>query len=57
MDIRSLPPTIDALIQHVHKSAHVSGHIWGRANLPGKTDDSPSNWTWSISNDKIFSLC
>ena len=36
MDIRSLPPTRDALIQHMHKSACVSGHIWGRSNLPKK---------------------
>ena len=35
----------DALNQHIHKSAYVSGQIWGRANLPNKTDDSPSNWT------------
>ena len=38
MDIRSLPPTRDALIQHIHKSAYVSGHIWGRENLTNKTE-------------------
>ena len=29
MNIRSLPPTRDALIQHIHKSAYVSGLIYG----------------------------
>ena len=43
MVIRSLLPTKDVLIQHMHKSAYVSGQIWDRANLPNKTDESPSN--------------
>ena len=38
MNIRSLPPTRDTSVQHIHKSAYVSGHIWGRANLPNKTE-------------------
>ena len=38
MDIQSLPPTRDALIQHIHKSAYVSVLIWGRANLLNKTE-------------------
>ena len=37
-----------------YKLAYVSGHIWGRANLPTKTDESLSNWTWSISSEKIL---
>ena len=54
MDIGSLPPTRDVLIQHINKSAYVSGHIWGRTNLPNKTDDSSSNWIWSISSEKVL---
>ena len=54
MDIQCLLSTRDALIQHIHKSAYVSGHMWDRANFPNKTDESPSNWTWSITNDKIL---
>ena len=34
------------------KSAYVFGLIWGRANLTYKTDESPSNWTWS--RDKML---
>ena len=36
-------PTRHALNQHMHKSAFVFGHIWSRANLPSKTDESSSN--------------
>ena len=49
--------TRDALIQHIHKSAYVSCHIRGRANLTNKTDELPSNWTWSMSSDKILCTC
>ena len=56
MDIQSLLSTRDALIQHIHNSAYVSGLIWGRENLPNKTDKLPSNCTWSISSHKIFGL-
>ena len=54
MDIWYLPPTRDALIQRKHESAYVSGRTWGRANLSKKTDEPPSNLTWSISSDKIL---
>ena len=36
-------PTRYALNQHIHKSAFAFGRIWGRANLPNKTDESSSN--------------
>ena len=42
-EIRSLPPTRDALIQHIHKVAYVSGYIWGT-----RTEKSPLKWTWSL---------
>ena len=54
MDSRSLPLTRDVLMHYIHKSAYVSRHIWGGANLPNNTDESLSNWTWSIRNDEIF---
>ena len=41
-------------MHYIHKSAYVSRHIWGGANLPNNTDESPSNWTWIIRNDEIF---
>ena len=41
-------------MHYIHKSAYVSRHIWGEANLPNNTDESPSNWTWIIRNDEIF---
>ena len=48
-----LPPTKDVLIQHIQKSACVSGHIWDRSDLPNKTDEPSSNWTCSTNSNKI----
>ena len=42
------------LIQHIHRSAYVSGHILVRANLPNKYDELPWNWISSISSDRIL---
>ena len=52
-DLRALPPTRDALVQHIHKAAYVASHIWSRANLPNTSDEPPSNWTWKISEGKF----
>ena len=55
MEIQSFLPIGEALIQHIHKSAYVSGYIWGRANSLYKTDESLSrNYTWNISSDKVL---
>ena len=52
-EMRSLPPTRDALIQHIHKAAYLSGYIWGRSHKPARTEESPTNWTWSFTDDRI----
>ena len=38
-EIRSLPPTRDALIQHIHKAAFVSGYIWETSHIPARTKE------------------
>ena len=43
-DVKSLPPTKDALVHHIHKSAYVAGYVWGRAHIPIKTEKPPTNW-------------
>ena len=53
LEMRSLPPTRDALVQHIHKAAYVSGYIWGRSHLTNTTDEPLSNWTWNLSGGKI----
>ena len=51
--IRSLPPTRDVLIQHIDKAAYVSGYIWGTLHIPARAEESPTNWTWSFTDDRI----
>ena len=52
-EIRSLPPTRDALIQHIHKVTYVSGYIWGTLHIPTRTEKSPLKWTWSFTDNRI----
>ena len=52
-EICSLPPTWDALIQHIHKAAYVSGYVWGTSYIPWKTEQSPTNWKWSFTDTRI----
>ena len=53
-DIRSLPPTKDALVHHIHKAAYVAGYIWGRSDVPTKSDEPPTNWTWFVQDKKLL---
>lgn len=52
-DIRSLPPTRDALIHHIHKAAYISGYLWGMSHVPSTTEEPPTNWTWIVMENKI----
>ena len=52
-EIRSLPPTQDVLIQHIHKAAYVSGYIWGTSYVQARREESPTNWTWSFTDNQI----
>ena len=54
-EMRLLAPTRDALIQHIHKAAHVSGYIWETLHIPTGTVKSPTNWTWSFTDNRIKS--
>ena len=37
-EIRLLPHTRDALIQHIHKVAYGSGYIWGTLHIPARME-------------------
>ena len=37
-EIRLLPHTRDALIQHIHKVAYGSGYIWGTSHIPARME-------------------
>ena len=52
-DIRSLPPTKDALVHHIHRAAYVAGYIWGRSHIPIKTEEPTTNWKWVVKDEKL----
>ena len=54
MKIHSLPPTQNALVYHIHKSAYVSGYLWRRVHLPYLTCKLPPKWTWLVDGKKIL---
>ena len=51
--IRLLPPTRDALIQHIYKAAYVSGYVWGTSHIPARMKESPANWAQSFIGTRI----
>ena len=52
-DVKSLPPTKDALVHHIYKSAYVTGNVCGRAHIPIKTEEPPTKWTWIMEDGKL----
>lgn len=42
----SIPPTRDALLQHVKRTAYQAGHIWGQAHIASPLVPSPRHWGW-----------
>ena len=46
-DIRSIPPTSNALRLHIYRAAYISGWIWGLSHIPESTLESPYQWGWS----------
>ena len=42
----SIPPTRDALLQHVKRTAYQAGHIWGQALIASPLVPSPRHWGW-----------
>ena len=55
--IQSLPPTRDAFIQHIDKTAYLSAYIWGTLHIPARAEESPTNWTWSFIDNRIKCQC
>lgn len=42
----SLPPTKDALLQHLKRATYQGGHDWGTATTPFRQLPSPGDWGW-----------
>ena len=51
-EIENIPPTQDALTQHLLRVGYVAGHIWGQSLLTAPDLPSPADfgWTWDIPN-------
>ena len=52
-EIQLLPPTRDALMQYILRAAYVSGYIWEISHILARTEESPTNWTWSFADNRI----
>ena len=45
--IDGLPPTQDALIQHIKRATYQAGHCWAQIMIAAPELPSPSEWGWS----------
>ena len=50
-DIENIPPTQDALKQHLLRVGYQAGHIWGQALMKAPSVPSPEDFGWSRKND------
>ena len=50
--IENIPPTHDALAQHVLRVGYEAGHVWGQATIKAPPFPSPAHfgWTWEVAN-------
>ena len=44
--LENVPPTQDALSQHVRRATYQGGHIWGQCLVPCPVYPDPGNWGW-----------
>ena len=51
-EIENIPPTQDALAQHVLRVGYEAGHVWGQATIKAPQLHSPADfvWTWEVAN-------
>ena len=49
-EIENIPPTKDALRQHVLRAAYQAGHMWGQALLKAPQLPSPEEFVWKQEN-------
>ena len=49
-EIENIPPTQDALAQHVVRVGYEAGHMWGQATIKAPQLPSPADfgWTWEV---------
>ena len=51
-EIENIPPTQDALAQHVLRVGYEAGHVWGQETIKAPQLPSPADfgWTWEVAN-------
>ena len=56
-----LPPTKAALVEHINRTTHLAGYVWGQSIIAKQVLPSPSLWVWVKSETvwvhwKVFML-
>ena len=49
--VENIPPTKEALHQHVKSAVFQAGYIWGQSQIANPEIPSPSDWGWVKSHD------
>ena len=51
-EIDNIPPTKDALAQHVLRVGYEAGQVWGQATIKAPQLPNPAyfGWTWEVAN-------
>ena len=50
-EIENLPPTQDALLQHLLRVGYQAGHVWGQALVQSPTLPNPADYGWMHATD------
>ncbi|KAL9982688.1 hypothetical protein ACROYT_G004761 [Oculina patagonica] len=49
--LEGLPPTHDALEQHLKRTTYQGEHVWGQATIPMPVLPNPTDWGWTVSKE------
>ena len=50
IDIENIPPTQDALAQHMLSVGYEAGHVWGQVTIPQLRSAADFRWTREVAN-------
>ena len=51
LQIAKIPPTKNALVQHVRRAVYQAGHVWSQALTAECALPNPADWGWSSDKD------
>lgn len=52
--IENIPPTEDALYQHMLRAMYQGVHIWWQLTTPKQDIPDPQEWGWTKSNNNLW---